>query len=1527
MSGWGGDDNWRGGGGGGGKGGKGKGGKDRDRGGGGGYDRGGGGGYGGGGGGYGGGGGGKSRSGGGKGGNSGPPPEFKPGQPLKDGECVRLNTNDCEKGMALLGGTGSGTREKGRRTEGGAWAGVRADCGVVTEGKWAFCCWNESGGNLRIGWSSFHATLALGTDNWSWGFGGTATKSHAGAFEKFGQTYGKDDAITCCIDLDRRAIVYFKNGREIPGDCFTMGKEISGVPMFPHIYAKEATFSISFDGSGGAPPLSGGYRWISEAGVNLVAHPTRVSQGAGPAKAVEEDGNSAGPQFVLTPYGWRTAEQAGGLTQEWRAALDAYVRHFTASLEKEYMAEREAVMEKVKKRSLRQLQDEGCGIGGLYAEFDAPNGRVSMWTDGWRIPYLSEIRFGRTVLLSTVDNGVDLDDSKRTISCEVESIRGDSIVLSTPYERIPVNKGNGKDTYRLDLGPNIVANKRIDKMLDELQRCLGVNQAKDPRDQIQKLNYNANLCGLLLPGAPLADAIYADIQESAAAAAKWDPLERQQPNPKADISRHSCEKDIGAKAYEAVSEVHSAKDLNPSQLEATKWVLEQRRRFTLIQGPPGTGKTTTASAIICGWLKSNRGPVLASAFSNRGCDNIAGQLHALGVRVVRMGLCAAKEPYSLESRLAEVGMKRADGKGLREVLKNVDVVAATCIGCGMGPMDSITFPFIVIDEAAQVIEPAVILPLGKGAVQAVMVGDQCQLPATVLSQEAQAAGLDISMFDRLLAMGMEYTLLTNQYRMHPCISAFPSWRFYREELKNAVTEMDRPPIDGLPFRSSLVFLHVDAMEAAGGASKKNYEEVSCVDWVAELVMKQGIYPQDIGIISPYGAQVAEIRSWLPDNARMCTQVSTVDAFQGSERQVMILSLVRANKRGDVGFVSDWRRLNVALTRAKRLCVVIGNIPTWLQAKSGLIRDWLGFHRMGRADVRAWRGGSLVNLPEDINQEVTKLRFEFAENNPRPERLARAEKAARNVSAAGKRMRELTQLLEDAINGDDPDVLKTIIHQAKEAGVEKSMIDEGENAMEKMAAAKTLNQAMGKKDPAALCHAIIAAKMAGVEPEDIEKAEDLMGQLVVPTENHGNNFYAAPKKQAEPAGAEEAAPAAPKKKTAKKSWSALTTQGPKYAGRAPMEAGDPDEPVAAPEPEPEKPTKGKGKGKGKAAAAEEKKATEPERPEKPHIRVHPDKGAGVELTPTCWGMRVDEVEAEPGQPHLQPGSTITKIGGVNLLGLPSEDAVADAFGEGFGDNALIDVDPVSFKTLDLPPETKNWPPSFMEDLKMCSDKFSIEYNISRMGLEISGPSVAMDPAQEELKQLLEFYSKGQAAGQQKKAAEIDAAALQRAAQAAAERQRREAEEYAQWQQAYQQWMQQQAMVQHQMAVAAYHQQQQQQMAMMQQQQMAAMRQPQQQMYAQQHAQQPYQQQSMYAQPAAPPPVEWVSYMTPQGQVYYYNERTGEQAWQLPPGARCRDGTQPQMGYQQQWGGGGCWPQQQWGGGGGGGWGQQSWGGGW
>ncbi|CAE8589524.1 unnamed protein product, partial [Polarella glacialis] len=497
-----------------------------------------------------------------------------------------------------------------------------------------------------------------------------------------------------------------------------------------------------------------------------------------------------------------------------------------------------------------------------------------------------------------------------------------------------------------------------------------------------------------------------------------DPLQRQKPNPEADISKAAREPDIGAPKYIKIGQMPDNKScvmLNRSQEAATRLVLERRRRFSLIQGPPGTGKTTTAVAIICGWLRTQRGPVLASAFSNRGTDNMAEVLHALGIRVLRMGLCSQDKPYSLETRLRECGAQRGEA-GLRKVMQVTDVVCATCIGCGMGPLDKITFPFVVIDEAAQVIEPAVTLPLGKGAVQAVMVGDQCQLPATVLSQEAQKGGLDISMFDRLLSMGMEVQLLNEQYRMHPQIASFPSWRFYRGELKSAVHESARKLPPGLVLKTNVVLLHVEAREQSKGASKRNPDEAACAAWLVETIMRllpASLKGDEIGVITPYAAQVSDIRQALPHQARSQVQVSSVDAFQGCQKDVIIVSLVRANPRGDVGFVSDWRRLNVALTRARKLCIVLAHLPTWLSAESSLIRDWIGFYPAEAAEVRSFQrgfggciaGSSLGPLPVELEHQVSSLRTVFAQNRPAAAKLPRVSvisKGCKTDAAAAKR---------------------------------------------------------------------------------------------------------------------------------------------------------------------------------------------------------------------------------------------------------------------------------------------------------------------------------------------------------------------------------------------------------------------------------------------------------------------------------------------------------------------------------------------
>lgn len=218
-------------------------------------------------------------------------------------------------------------------------------------------------------------------------------------------------------------------------------------------------------------------------------------------------------------------------------------------------------------------------------------------------------------------------------------------------------------------------------------------------------------------------------------------------------------------------------------------------------------------------------------------------------------------------------------------------------------------------------------------------------------------------------------MLDVQYRMHPVIASFPSHRFYQGKLLTPDSMAGDRPLVQLPSvgksLGAFCFVHVGSSEQANGMSKANPGEASCVEQLVRA-LKAGPDWQGgtaLGVITPYSGQVQQIRNRLRglgvDSARV--QVSSVDAFQGSEREVIILSMVRSNLRGDIGFVSDWRRLNVAATRAKRLLVVVGNLVTL--SNHSLWRDFFGFHR--ELEVLEWQGGfrSLSAEPKQLLAEA------------------------------------------------------------------------------------------------------------------------------------------------------------------------------------------------------------------------------------------------------------------------------------------------------------------------------------------------------------------------------------------------------------------------------------------------------------------------------------------------------------------------------------------------------------------------------
>ena len=415
--------------------------------------------------------------------------------------------------------------------------------------------------------------------------------------------------------------------------------------------------------------------------------------------------------------------------------------------------------------------------------------------------------------------------------------------------------------------------------------------------------------------------------------------------------------------------------MNNSQKEAAMAAVQQR--LTLIQGPPGTGKTHTAVRIIEAWSQQDFGTVLAVADSNVAVDNLLEGLLQLGVRAVRLGqpvkvreglreatMDALMEKHPLRKDLIDhlelneklgrkiKGMRGGKEKGLAhrdlsrgwkevrkiegqmrdDILDRAQVLCCTCIGSGHEILDGRRFSQVLIDEATQATEPSTLVPIVRGARQVVLVGDHRQLSPTVISRRSSEGGLSRSLFERVMDMGVIPHLLSKQYRMHPGISEFPNQQFYSGKLEDGVSESERSAPAGIlwpDWERPIAFLPIEGGEMAGpdGASKENRTEASWVAKIVEDIINAGEVGMDeIGIITPYAAQVRAIRDVLPESLSNL-EVKTVDGYQGREKEVIIFSCVRSNSEGRVGFLSDPRRLNVALTRAKRGLIVIGDPST------------------------------------------------------------------------------------------------------------------------------------------------------------------------------------------------------------------------------------------------------------------------------------------------------------------------------------------------------------------------------------------------------------------------------------------------------------------------------------------------------------------------------------------------------------------------------------------------------------------------
>lgn len=338
--------------------------------------------------------------------------------------------------------------------------------------------------------------------------------------------------------------------------------------------------------------------------------------------------------------------------------------------------------------------------------------------------------------------------------------------------------------------------------------------------------------------------------------------------------------------------------------------------FALIHGPPGTGKTYTLARTVRALVE--RGDrVLLSAFTNRAVDNAIGALESQGFTdVVRWGSETGVREDMQKYRLERSG----DPEERAAALSNADVIAATTAACGSRVLKSQSFDVAVVDEAGQLTEPGTFLPTTL-ADRFVLVGDHQQLPPVVRAEN----DLRRSLFERLIEQAPDAAvMLDRQYRMSQRIQYFSSQEFYDGKLRPANAEvasqrlddLNGVDVDSLPPELSNGVGFVDPDGTATGNT--NAIEADRVASIVESFVASGVDREDIGVIAPFRAQVAEISRRLSG-----VTVDTVDRFQGSAKEVIVVSFVATGELSSPIF-EDHRRVNVALTRAKKALVLVGD---------------------------------------------------------------------------------------------------------------------------------------------------------------------------------------------------------------------------------------------------------------------------------------------------------------------------------------------------------------------------------------------------------------------------------------------------------------------------------------------------------------------------------------------------------------------------------------------------------------------------
>ena len=422
--------------------------------------------------------------------------------------------------------------------------------------------------------------------------------------------------------------------------------------------------------------------------------------------------------------------------------------------------------------------------------------------------------------------------------------------------------------------------------------------------------------------------------------------------------------------------------LNASQEKAVNQVL-CAKEVAVVHGPPGTGKTTTLVEAVYETLHREN-QVMVSAQSNTAVDWIAEKLVDRGIPVLRIGNPTRvndkmlaftyerrfeahsdyPELWQIRKTIREMtGRLRKSGREDRERLHNqltklrvratgleirIDtelftearVIACTLVGAASRVLERKRFSSLFIDEAAQAIEAACWIAISR-ADRVILAGDHCQLPPTIKCIEAARGGLGRTLLEKVVLHKPEtVSLLKIQYRMHEDIMRFPSRWFYHDELEAAPEVKYRGILDFDTPASWIDTSELDLQEKAVAEGTGRLNTVEAELLVRELknymerigirrILEEHI---DFGVISPYRAQVHYLRHLLKKEpffrpCRRLITVHTVDGFQGQERDVIMISLVRANEKGQIGFLRDLRRMNVAITRARMKLLILGEAVT------------------------------------------------------------------------------------------------------------------------------------------------------------------------------------------------------------------------------------------------------------------------------------------------------------------------------------------------------------------------------------------------------------------------------------------------------------------------------------------------------------------------------------------------------------------------------------------------------------------------